>query len=430
MTSETSIKVLPDWNIAQRISFRFFFVYFVLYIFPFPLSYIPGLSVLGGYYSTMMESITLWFGTDIFSINETIDASSNGSGDRLYSYVSMYTNLVIALLGCIIWSFADFRRNNYNKLLSYLSVYIRFCLAATLLSYGFSKIFTNQFSEVSLNDLLKPYGDSSPMGLMWNFMEFSDTYTIFSGVSGVLAGVFLLWRRTLTLGAMISVGVMLNVFIMNMSYDIPVKLYSAHLMCMGLFLLILDGNRILNFLLFNKAVISKKISPYFKKKWWHIGGLVFKYIFIVFIFSLNISNSYSGQREWGKKAPKPALYGIYEVTHFVLNNDTLPPLKTDSLRWDKMVVDKYSTSIIYMNGKKAYFKNVTDTVSKMLTLSSYNVDSKNYHELYYSTKDSLFYLDGRRDNDSLKIQFRKKNREDFLLLNRGFYWVNDYPFNR
>jgi len=308
---------------------------------------------------------------------------------------------------------------------------VRYCLAATLLSYGFSKIFTNQFSELGLIDLLKPYGDSSPMGLMWNFMEFSDSYTIFSGVSEVVGGLFLLWRRTLVLGALFTVGVMLNVFMMNMSYDIPVKLYSAHLMLMGLFVLVLDGRRILNFLILNKTVVAKKIEPYFKKKGWRIGALVFKYAFIVFILYSHISRAYEGQRNWGKKAPKPALYGIYEVEQFVWNNDTLPPLKTDTLRWDKLVVDKYSTVIYYMDGRKAYFKNETDTLSKKLFLSSFQEDSsKNYHDLHYSTKDSLFYLVGRKDQDSLKAKFSIKKREDFLLLNRGFHWVNDYPFNR
>lgn len=431
MTSESIHSTMPEWNIAKRISFRFFFIFFVLYIFPFPAYYIPGVSVISGYYSTMMESITLWFGTDIFGITDAIETSSNGSGDRLFSFISMYTNIIIALLGCIIWSSVDFRRKSYNKLLSFLSVYIRYCLAATLLSYGFSKVFTNQFSELGLMDLLKPYGDSSPMGLMWNFMEFSDSYTIFSGISEVLGGVFLLWRRTAILGALFTTGVMLNVFMMNMSYDIPVKLYSAHLMLMGAFLLVLDGKRILNFLILNKAVVAKKIAPYFKKKGWRIGALIFKYAFIVFIFYSQISRAYEGQRNWGKKAPKPALYGIYEVEEFVWKNDTLPPLKTDTIRWDKLVVDKYSTVIYYLDGRRKYYKNKTDTIDSKLVLSSYRADSlTNYHDFRYTIKDSLFYLDGRKDQDSMRVKFRIKKREDFLLLSRGFHWVNDYPFNR
>ncbi|MEM7087076.1 MAG: DoxX family protein [Bacteroidota bacterium] len=431
MSSEISHSNMPDWNIAKRISFRFFFIFFVLYILPFPAYYIPGVAVLSGYFSSFMESITLWFGTDIFGITETIDSSSNGSGDRLYSFVSMFTNLIIALLGCVIWSVIDFRRKSYNKLLSYFTVYVRFYLASVLLSYGFSKVFTNQFSELSLNDLIKPYGESSPMALMWNFMEFSDSYTIFSGASEVLGGILLLWRRTTTLGALVTVGVMFNVFMMNMSYDIPVKLYSGHLTLMGMFLLVLDGKRILNFLVFNKAVVAKKITPHFKKKAWRITGIVLKYAFVVYLLYSNVSRSYESQRKWGKKAPKPALYGIYEVEEFVWNSDTLPALKTDSIRWDRLVVDKYSTSIHYMNGQKGYYKNETDTLEQKLYLSSFRDDSsKNFHDFQFTSNDSLFYLNGCKGLDSMRVKFKIKKREDFLLLNRGFHWVNDFPFNR
>ena len=431
MISEALDNNSSGWNLAQRISFRFFFLYFLLYIFPFPAYYIPGVSQLSAYFSTMMQSITMWFGMDVFGFTETIDPTSNGSGDRLYSYVSMYANLIMAVAGCLIWSLVDFRRRDYSKLLVYLTVYLRYYLATTLLSYGFSKVFTNQFSELGLTDLLKPYGESSPMGLMWNFMEFSDSYTIFSGISEVLAGTFLLWRRTMTLGALFTVIVMLTIFMINMSYDVPVKLYSGHLLLMGLFLLVLDGKRLLHFLIFNKAVVARKISPYFKKKWWRIGGVVFKYMFIIFIFGTHISNAYNGQREWGKKAPKPVLYGIYDVELFIKNNDTLLALKTDSTRWDKLVVDKYSTVVFYMDGHRDYFKNETDTLKQKLYLSSYREDSsKFYHDLSYTTMDSIFSLSGVNNKDSLHIRFIKKSPKDFLLINRGFHWVNDYPFNR
>ena len=202
-------------------------------------------------------------------------------------------------------------------------------------------------------------------------------------------------------------------------------------MLMGAFFLALDAKRILNFLILNKSVAARKIRPYFQKKGWRIGSFILKYGFIVFIFYSNISRAYEGQRQWGKKAPKPVLYGIYEVEQFVWNNDTLPPLKTDTIRWDKLVVDKYSTMVYGMDGGREYFKNVTDTLTQKLILSGFNDDStKNYHDLRYRLKDSLFFIEGRKDQDILRVRFRIKKREDFLLLNRGFHWVNDYPFNR
>jgi len=37
------------------------------------------------------------------------------------------------------------------------------------------------------------------------------------------------------------------------------------------------------------------------------------------------------------RGPDPPLHGIYRVETFVLNKDTLPPLLTDTIRWDRMI---------------------------------------------------------------------------------------------
>jgi hypothetical protein len=34
------------------------------------------------------------------------------------------------------------------------------------------------------------------------------------------------------------------------------------------------------------------------------------------------------------------------------------------------------------------------------------------------------------DNDTMQVLLKKKDVKDYLLVNRGFHWVNEYPFNR
>jgi len=48
-------------------------------------------------------------------------------------------------------------------------------------------------------------------------------------------GMLLLFRRTVTLGAIASAAALLNIVLLNFCYDVPVKLYSAHLLLMALF---------------------------------------------------------------------------------------------------------------------------------------------------------------------------------------------------
>ncbi len=420
------------WNLSTLLAFRLCAIYFLLHIFPFPLYYlglIPGLENLFSFYYDGMEILCVWTGKNILDIPYEMYLGPTGSGDTTKDYVFEFVIIVIALIGTTIWSFIDLKKANYNRLLQYVTVLVRYYLITIMFSYGFSKAFTLQFSELSNFDLIKTFGDQSPMGLMWNFMEYSDTYTRFSGYAEIIAGILLIFRRTVTFGAIMIIGVMFNVFMMNMSYDIPVKLYSGLLTIMGVFLLAPDIKRILNFFILNKIVYPKTILPYFSNPKYQKAVIIFKIIIIGYFLYNNVDRSIERQEKWGKKAPKPALYGIYEVEEFIQNNDTLLPLATDSIRWKRLIVDKRSCGIQTMDEKIIGFKEETDTVSKTLKLTSY-ADSTDVRSFSFKQKDSLFYFETVHKGDTLKIMTKKKLREDFLLISRGFHWISERPFNR
>lgn len=123
------------------------------------------------------------------------------------------------------------------------------------------------------------------------------------------------------------------------------------------------------------------------------------------------------------------MHGIFEIKEFIRNNDTLLPLTTDTLRWKRLIVDKRSTHIQTMDEKLIRFKEKTDTIAKTINLISFN-DSTDIQTLQYIKKDSLYFFQGIYECDSLKIKTRKKERSEFLLINRGFHWINEKPFNR
>ncbi|MDY8134716.1 hypothetical protein [Aquimarina sp. 2201CG5-10] len=421
-----------DWNLFTRITFRFFFVYLFLNIFPFPFYYLGSIleqDDLFSFYTDGAQKLSVWVGKKILGIDYEIRIGPNGSGDTTADYIFQFITVMIGLITTILWSIIDYRKKNYTRLFTYFRVFVRYYVIAIMFSYGFSKVFTLQFSELSLIDLIKPFGNSSPMGLMWNFMEYSDTYTRFSGYAEVIAGALLLFRKTTVLGSLMVIAVMFNVFMMNMSYDIPVKLYSGLLTIMGVFLLAPDINRILNFFILNKEVQPKKFKQYFSTPKLKITAIVVKILVVGYLFYTNINGSIEGQQKWGKDAPKSALYGIYEVTEFIKNNDTIPPLTTDTKRWKRLVVDKYYTGIQTMDEKLQYKKEKTDTLTNTLHLTSYR-DSTDIQNFTYKLEDSLFIFESIYKGDTLKIKTSKREREEFLLINRGFHWINEFPFNR
>ncbi|MGY0037489.1 hypothetical protein [Pedobacter sp. NJ-S-72] len=104
-----------------------------------------------------------------------------------------------------------------------------------LIKYGMAKIIKLQFPFPSNYRMIQAYGDSSPMGLAWTFLGFSKGYNLFMGIAEVM-GILLLFRRTLTIGAIIALMTTANVMAINYFYDVPVKILSTALVLMCIFI--------------------------------------------------------------------------------------------------------------------------------------------------------------------------------------------------
>jgi hypothetical protein len=116
-------------------------------------------------------------------------------------------------------------------------------------------------------------------------------YTFFAGVMEVVPAVLLIFRRTMTLGAILAVAVMGNVFMLNMCYDVPVKQYSFHLLIMGVVLLLPELKRAMNGLFWNRVTEPSELAkaPFeFSRKltWCH---RVLKTVLLLLVFGLPIA---------------------------------------------------------------------------------------------------------------------------------------------
>src|SRR5690349_8830914 len=83
------------WNPIRRILFRFLFTYLILYIAPFPLDKIPGISRVLRFYYAPLQALVRWTGLHVFHTNVKV-AFANGSGDTPYKYIEVFCFAVIA----------------------------------------------------------------------------------------------------------------------------------------------------------------------------------------------------------------------------------------------------------------------------------------------------------------------------------------------
>ena len=191
-----------------------------------------------------------------------------GSGDTTYNYVEVALYATVALIVTAIWTMLSRDRRPHERLHGFLRVYLRYVLGVAMIGYGMAKVIPLQMPGPDPRRLTQTYGDLSPMGLLWAFIGASKGYTVFAGAGETLAGLLLLWRRTATLGAIVAAAVMANIVALNFCYDVPLKLYSAHLFIMAIFLLAPQGPRLATVLPTDRAC-PPRTKPLRSTRWMH-----------------------------------------------------------------------------------------------------------------------------------------------------------------
>ncbi|MEM6631943.1 MAG: hypothetical protein AAF694_19860 [Bacteroidota bacterium] len=418
------------WSLFQKFGFRFIFLFWSLYIFPFPINVIPGIDSLLQPYYDLWSFLIRVLGNEVLHIEHDFSQKFTGSGDMLYDWIQNLGMFILALGAALIWSLLDRKRPSYRQVFSLFVMILAYYLAYMMLVYGIIKLFYLQFRPPNMERLFQTFGQASPMRLLWTFMGFSKSYTVFAGASETVAGLLLLFRRTRVLGGWVAFGVMLNVFVLNMSYDVPVKLFSFQLMLMGLFIGMTDFQRLKQFFITNTPVGPATYPPYVKGKIGQRIILGVQVLVVGFILYTQVSRSIDSRKQYGENRSKPPLYGAYEVAQFVRNQDTLAPLLTDTFRWRYLLIDYPNfITVLKVDERMERFTSEIDTVAKTIQLNR-RQDTLNKYILNYSQQNQHLVLKGQLEADTLDISLNLIPVDSFALLNRGFRWVNEVPYNR
>ena len=176
--------------------------------------------------------------------------------------------LVVAILLRHLWTaLAELRspaRRSlaYPRLFFWFRLIIRLTLGVAMLNYGFAKVFPLQMSPPSLAVLNEPLGNTSPMTLLWTLIGLNPVYEIICGAAELSAGMLILFRRTGLLGELLTAFLTTNIVLYNFCYDVPVKIYAAHLLLMSIALIVPDMPALFNFFFLHRP--SKPVDGWVK----------------------------------------------------------------------------------------------------------------------------------------------------------------------
>jgi hypothetical protein len=266
------------------------------------------------------------------------------------------------------------------------------------------------------------------MGILWTFMAASVPYTFFGGLMEALGGVLLFWRRTTTLGALVAIAVMSNVVMLNFCYDVPVKLYSAHILLMAAFLVLPDAQRLWNVLLANRPTAPLDLGPPPAGPRWTLARRVLKYVFIL---SALASQIVSCLRDSRMSDQKHELYGLYEVEDFSRNGASEEATLANKSRWRSLTVNEYGgVWVRKMDDTKVFLRATTEEKTKAITFTA--PQGKGTPQTLAGTKsdDEHLALEGKLGDDALVVKLKKLPLPQFQLTTRGFHWIQEFPYNR
>lgn len=425
-----SVEEASPWHPVKRILFRFSCLYFVLYAFSYPMSFFPLGALLTSWPGPIWQRIVNLSGTLFFDLSpELLKRKPSGSGDTTFDYVQLFSMVLMAVVGALLWSMLDRRHLHYRAWVPWLTAGVRFFVGGVILFYGFGKLLHLQFPAPSLNRLLTPYGDSSPMGLAWTFMGASAGYSFFAGLGEVVGAVLLFFRRTTTLGGLILIGVMGNVVMLNLCYDIPVKIFSSHLLLFSCALLVPDFKRLAALALNRTAERVEPIPLFAHPVRQQVAALIRGLVVVVLlVFNLVVAVKYKKE-----DSVKPPLYGIYDVETFTLNNEERAPLLTDLKRWKAVVFNwPGRVSIQGMDGTFKKYNVKVDLERNSMALSGFKgeYEDTEAHWSFERVSANTLAMEGELEGDRIRVLAHERDLDSFLLLNRGFHWINERPFNR
>jgi len=274
------------------------------------------------------------------------------------------------------------------------------------------------------------------MGALWYSIGASFPYERITGCAELIAAALLFIPRTATLGAIVVLFDSLQIFSLNMTYDVPVKLFSFHLVLMSIFLLAPEIRRLLNVLVFNRTAEPSTQPALGTRRRAILTGVIVQSVLAAYFFGSAYLTSRQRFYTFGDGAARPPLYGVWVIDKMQINGIERAPLVTDYERWRRLVVQSAGNQVLmaFWRMDDTFFQMpaIVDLNKKTITISlglGASAKAVGNFSLDQPAPGKL-NLDGYLQGKKIRMETTLFPSERFLLVSRGFNWIQELPFNR
>lgn len=430
-------------DVAVQIACRFCVVYLGLFcllltLIPFTLLGPLG-RVIRRYVSPwnmfLTDPVTGWVGRTLFGV-DAVQHKDSGAGDQAAVWVLVLCIAVAAVVAASVWTVVD--RRSHPRLPPWFLLLLRLCLGGQMLSFGFAKLIPTQMPGPTLAQLLEPYGELSPASVLWLQVGSSPAYEMALGAVEVMAGLLLFVPRTAVLGAVLSLAGLSQVLLINLTFDIPEKVLSSHLLLMSLVLLAPHLRRLADVFVRQRASEPLTQPSLFGSDRKNLVALWLQIALGVWVaLGCGSDRWLIWHDQYSAAWPETELYGIWNVREFILDGQSTLPLTTDETRWQRLVFDDQQVATYQkMNGELVpVHADFLFHRQLELTTATGSADAGPHRppfaELIAERPDpNRLLLRGKLNDHTVDITLDRVDLNTFPLRSRGFHWVQDYPYFR
>lgn len=306
------------------------------------------------------------------------------------------------------WATPDAEARHTARWQYWIRAIVRYRLAIALLAYGFIKVYPLQAPHPSLSNLNTPYGDFTRWKLFSLSLGIVPSYEVFLGGVEIAAALLLLFRKTASIGALIVVFFTGNVLMSIISYEGGEYVYCAYLISLAAFVLAYDLERLANLLVLRRPAAPNTFHLDLTQTWQRQGRILLKaVVFFFFVILLGFRTRWGylhDNYQFPERAGLPAARGLYNVSLFRLNHDTLPYSPTGSTRWKNVVFEPWATLSIDANHAtnidSANSEDLTARTDLAKTYEGVGTNGRSYYNYDFDTTTQTLSLRNKNSRDS------------------------------
>lgn len=424
-------------NKAGKIVTRILFLYFAILLVPLNTQFWKTLAAIphnGQNFYTLFYTAryTPSFGASLISASDL-------------GFIALF-----AIAGGFIWFLKQPQWNHFQLWYYWLRVAVRARLFTSAAIYAFIKIIPLLAPYPSLSDMNTFLGELTAWKLFVTSIGIVPDYQQFIGYLELFACLLLLNRKVASIGAFILICSLGNAWITNIIYSGGEVAYSFYLLSLAIFVFSHDALRLYRLTIERKFTRAEHFSPILTRVSASIlqAGKLFLLILAVCYGFSAYGISVAQDHKYPKRKGITQATGLYKVTRFVWNGVEHPASLYDSLRWEDVVFEPWSTfSIRDKYGAKpsfqdtqefplsdidrtyessgssgrSYFEYTTDTLQNNIHLRNKNGGERydgfilHYHQPDTST---IVLSGGNPFKDSVYVELQKINK--IYLLNKSF----------